>query len=199
MGDLLALGIFAILVQNIILAQFLGICPFLGVSKKSKSAIGMGVAVVFVMVLSSTITYGLYELILKEDALLVSLDISFMVNIVFILVISSVVQFVEMAIKKIAPAIYKMLGIFLPLITTNCAILGVALINVRAGYEVDEMIVFSLASAIGFTLVIYIFSTIRERLNYANVPENFKGAPIALITAGLMAIAFMGFQGIITL
>lgn len=191
MGELLALGIGAILIENIILSKFLGICPFLGVSKKSESAIGMGLAVIFVMVFSSIITFSLYTYLLDP------LDIEFMRIIVFILVISSLVQFVEMFVKKFSPAIYKMLGIYLPLITTNCAILGVAFINIDKGFTFPEMLVYSFSSAIGFTLVMYVFSTIRERLELADVPESFKGAPIALITAGLMAIAFLGFGGLI--
>jgi Na+-translocating ferredoxin:NAD+ oxidoreductase subunit A len=190
-GQLIGLGIGAILVQNILLTQFLGICPFLGVSKKSESAIGMGLAVIFVMLISSTITYALYYLVL------VPAELDYMKTIVFILVISAVVQFVEMFVKKTAPFIYKMLGIYLPLITTNCAILGVALINIQKEFNFGQMIVYTTGIAIGFTLVIYIFSTIRERLAYSDVPEAFKGAPIALITAGIMSIAFLGFTGLI--
>jgi electron transport complex protein RnfA len=190
-GELVALGFSAILVQNIILSQFLGICPFLGVSKKSESAIGMGLAVVFVMLLSSTLTWTIDKFILVPQ------NIEYMRTIVFILVISAIVQFVEMFVKKTAPFIHKMLGIYLPLITTNCAILGVAILNVQNDFSLSAMLVYTTGIAIGFTLVIYIFSTIRERLEYADIPDAFKGAPIALVTAGIMSIAFMGFAGIL--
>lgn len=190
-SEIITLGLGAILVQNILLIQFLGICPFLGVSKKSESALGMGLAVIFVMLLSSTIVWVIDKMILVPQ------DLVYMRTIVFILVISAIVQFVEMFVKKTAPFIHKMLGIYLPLITTNCAILGVALINVRAEYKFGEMIVYTTGIAIGFTLVIYVFSTIRERLAMADVPEAFKGAPIALVTAGLMSIAFLGFAGVL--
>lgn len=192
-SDLIKLGIEGIIIQNVILTQFLGICPFMGVSKKSQSAIGMGLAVVFVMLLSSTVTFAINDLILKRQ------DLGYLQTIVFILVISGVVQFVEMFIKKTAPFIYKMLGIYLPLITTNCAILGIALINVQPEKEFGyaEMFAYTIGISIGFTLVIYIFSTIRERLENANVPKAFKGAPIALITAGIMSIIFLGFAGLV--
>lgn len=198
-GHLIEIGFSAILIQNVILTQFLGICPFMGVSKKSQSAIGMGLAVVFVMVLSSAITFGINDLILKADAPMAKGDLTYLQTIVFILVISGVVQFVEMFIKKTAPFIYKMLGIYLPLITTNCAILGVALINVQPdkNFGFSEMLVYSFGSAIGFTLVIYVFSTIREKLENASIPKAFKGAPIALITAGIMSIIFLGFAGLV--
>jgi len=190
---LITLGIQGMLIQNVILTQFLGICPFMGVSKKSQSAIGMGLAVIFVMVLSSTVTFAINDLILERQGL------EYLQTIVFILVISGVVQFVEMFIKKTAPFIYKMLGIYLPLITTNCAILGVALINVKPELEYGyaEMLAYTIGISLGFTLVIYIFSTIRERLENANVPQAFKGAPIALITAGIMSIIFIGFAGLV--
>lgn len=191
-GQLISLAIQGILIQNVILTQFLGICPFMGVSKKSQSAVGMGLAVIFVMVLSSTITFAINDFILEPQSL------GYLQTVVFILVISGVVQFVEMFIKKTAPFIYKMLGIYLPLITTNCAILGIALINVQPEREFGyvEMLVYTIGISIGFTLVIYIFSTIRERLENANVPKAFKGAPIALITAGIMSIIFLGFAGL---
>ncbi len=192
-SDLIKLGIEAILIQNVILTQFLGICPFMGVSKKSQSAIGMGLAVIFVMVISSGVTFVINDLILQPN------KITYLQTIVFILVISGVVQFVEMFIKKTAPFIYKTLGIYLPLITTNCAILGIALINVQPEKEFGyaEMFVYTIGISIGFTLVIYIFSTIRERLENANVPKAFKGTPIALITAGIMSIIFLGFAGLV--
>ncbi|QVK19148.1 electron transport complex subunit RsxA [Mycoplasmatota bacterium] len=192
-SDLIKLGIEGIIIQNVILTQFLGICPFMGISKKSQSAIGMGLAVIFVMLISSIVTFAINDLILEEQ------DLGYLQTIVFILVISGVVQFVEMFIKKTAPIIYKMLGIYLPLITTNCAILGIALINVKPEKEFGypEMIAYTIGISIGFTLVIYIFSTIRERLENANVPKAFKGAPIALITAGIMSIIFLGFAGLV--
>jgi Na+-translocating ferredoxin:NAD+ oxidoreductase subunit A len=192
--ELLVIGLAAVLIENVLLTQFLGICPFLGVSKKSESAIGMGLAVIFVMLLSSTITWTIDKFILVE------FELVYMRTIVFILVISAVVQFVEMFVKKTAPLIHKMLGIYLPLITTNCAILGVALINVqKIEYQLSfpKMLVYTTGIAVGFTLVMYVFSTIRERLMYADVPKAFKGTPIALITAGIMALAFFGFQGVL--
>lgn len=190
MGELIALGISAMIFQNIILTKFLGICPFLGVSKKTDSAIGMGFSVVFVMIVSSLVSWLLYYFVL------VPYEIEYMRTIVFILVISALVQFVEMFIKKISPVMYKLLGIYLPLITTNCAILGVAFTNINEGYNLAEMLTFSVASGIGFTLVIYIFSTIREKLNIAPVPRAFQGIPIALITAALMAIIVMRYSGV---
>ncbi len=198
-SELIKLGIEGMLIQNVILTQFLGICPFMGVSKKSQSAIGMGLAVIFVMVLSSTLTFAINELILKAGAPLAKADLTYLQTIVFILVISGVVQFVEMFIKKTAPFIYKMLGIYLPLITTNCAVLGIALINVKPEKEFGypEMLVYTLGISIGFTLVIYVFSTIRERLENANIPKAFQGTPIAFITAGIMSIVFIGFAGIV--
>ncbi len=192
-ANLIVLVIQGMLIQNVILTLFLGICPFMGVSKKSQSAIGMGLAVIFVMVLSSTITFAINDLILEPR------ELGYLQTIVFILVISGVVQFVEMFVKKTAPYIYKMLGIYLPLITTNCAILGLALIIVKPELEYGyaEMLAYTIGTALGFTLVIYIFSTIRERLENANVPKAFKGAPIALITAGIMSIIFIGFAGLV--
>lgn len=191
-SDLIKLGIEGILIQNVILTQFLGICPFMGVSKKSQSAVGMGLAVIFVMVISSALTFIINDLILQPNY-------TYLQTIVFILVISGVVQFVEMFIKKTAPFIYKTLGIYLPLITTNCAILGIALINVQPDKEFGyaEMFAYTIGISLGFTLVIYIFSTIRERLENANIPKAFKGTPIALITAGIMSIIFIGFAGLV--
>ncbi len=190
-GQLIALGLSAILVQNVMLTQFLGTCPFLGVSKKSQSAVGMGLAVIFVITLSSILTWSIDTLILVPNGL------EYMRTIVFILIISGVVQFVEMFIKKTAPLIYKMLGIYLPLITTNCAVLGVALLNIQYEYNFIQMIVYSIGISAGYALVIYVFSTIRERLENSNIPESFKGTPIALIVAGIMSIAFLGFAGVI--
>ncbi|NLC95480.1 MAG: electron transport complex subunit RsxA [Bacilli bacterium] len=190
-GQLIALAFSAILIQNVMLTQFLGTCPFLGVSKKSQSAIGMGLAVIFVITLSSILTWTVYWLILDP------LNLQYMRTIVFILIISGVVQFVEMFIKKTAPVIYKMLGIYLPLITTNCAVLGVALININKEFNFIEMVVYSVGISVGYALVIYVFSTIRERIERAPIPESLKGTPIALIIAGIMSIAFIGFAGIL--
>jgi electron transport complex protein RnfA len=195
LGDLLILGLSAVLIENVILTQFLGICPFLGVSKKSESALGMGIAVIFVLLISSTMTWTI------DKFILVPFELVYMRTIVFILVISAIVQFVEMFIKKTAPLIHRMLGIYLPLITTNCAILGVALINVQTvEYQISlsKMLVYTTGIAVGFTLVMYVFSTIRERLQSADdMPAAFKGTPIALVTAGIMAIAFFGFGGVL--
>lgn len=194
MGELLTLGLSAVLINNVLLAQFLGICPFLGVSKKSQSALGMGISVIFVIVLSTMITWTI------DKFLLFPYGITYMRTIVFILVISAIVQFVEMFIKKTAPFIYKMLGIYLPLITTNCAVLGVAIIAVqekKLQISFPKMLVYATGISVGFTLVIYVFSTIRERLENADTPEALKGTPIALITAGIMAIAFFGLKGVI--
>ncbi len=191
MGNLFTMIIAAVFINNIILNKFLGMCPFLGVSKKASSAIGMGCAVTFVIFASSIFTYSLYK------GVLVPLGLEYMDLITFILVIAAFVQFVEMFIKKFSPALYKSLGIYLPLITTNCAVLGVALENITNGYNFVEMCTYSLAVPIGFTLVIFIFSTIRERLDAAKVPTSFLGNPIALIVAGIMAIAFSGLNGLV--
>lgn len=190
MGDSISIFVSAVLVQNIILASFLGICPFLGVSKKTSSAIGMGLAVTFVIVISSILTWLLYHY------LLVPFEITFMRTIVFILLIASLVQFVEMIIKKFSPSLYKSLGVFLPLITTNCAVLGATILNIDRELTLISSIINGLGISIGFTLVIYIFSTIRERLELANVPKGFRGVPISLITAALMSMAFLGFAGL---
>jgi electron transport complex protein RnfA len=191
MKELLIIAVASALLNNVVLSQFLGICPFLGVSKQVKTAAGMGGAVIFVIFISSIVTYSIYHLVL------VPLHIEFMNLITFILVIASLVQFVEMFLKKTAPAIYKAMGVYLPLITTNCAVLGVALDNISAGYNLIEAIVAGLAVSVGFTVVIYIFATIRERLDIADVPESFKGVPIALITVGIMACAIAGIAGLV--
>lgn len=191
MGELFTLFLGAAIINNIILTRFLGMCPFLGVSKKSDSALGMGAAVTFVIVVSSIVTYFLYHNVL------VLLGLEYMDLITFILVIASFVQLVEMIIKKFSPALYKSLGIFLPLITTNCAVLGVALDNIANGYTFVEMLTYSVSVSVGFTLVLYIFSTIRERLDIADTPKSFVGNPIALIVAGLMALAFSGLAGLV--
>ena len=179
----------AILTNNFIFAQFLGICPFLGVSKKSDTAVGMGLAVTFVMGLASAFTYGV-------NIILVKLGLQYMQTVAFILVIASLVQFIEMLLKKSIPTLYTALGIYLPLITTNCAVLGVALLNVQNGYNFIESVVYGITGGLGFLLAIYLFATVRERVQFADYPKSFEGFPIALITAGLMALAFMGFSGL---
>ena len=181
----------AIFVNNIVMAQFLGCCPFLGVSKKLDTAVSMGLAVTFVMALSSVITY------IIQYCLLVPLHIEYMQTVVFILVIASLVQFVEMVIQKMSPALYNALGIYLPLITTNCAVLGVALINVQKDYTILQGTVYGLATAIGFTIAMVLMAGLREKMEYNDIPESFKGMPIVLLTAMLMSMAFMGFSGMI--
>lgn len=189
--DLFTLFISAALINNIILTKFTGMCPFLGVSKKSSSAIGMGMAVIFVILSASLVTYGLYYQVL------VPLEIEYMKLISFILVIASLVQFVEMVIKKFSPSLYKSLGIYLPLITTNCAVLYVVLENISKGFNFIEMLVYSTAVPVGFLLIIVIFSKIRERLDASDTPKYFRGNPIALITCALMALAFSGLAGLV--
>jgi electron transport complex protein RnfA len=191
MTSLITLFISAAIINNIILSKFLGMCPFLGVSKNASSAIGMGAAVTFVIFFSSMITYGLYYLVLEP------LHMEYMQLITFILVIATFVQLTEMIVKKYSPTLYKALGIYLPLITTNCAVLYVAQQNIALGYTFVEMIVYSIAVPVGFVLVIFIFSKIRERLLSANVPDSFKGNPISLIVAGLMALAVSGLAGLV--
>lgn len=191
MEKLVPIAITSLLIQNVILSQFFGICPFIGVSKKTESAIGMGFAVTFVMVVSSTVAWLVY------NYLLIPFEMTYMRTIIFILVISSLVQFVEMTIKKFSPKLYQLLGVYLPLITTNCAVLGIAVLSIDNEYTLSETIVFSLFSALGFTLVIYLFSVLRERLEHAPIPEALKGIPIALITASIMSIIFMGFGGLV--
>lgn len=191
MTELFSMFISAVLINNIILTKFFGMCPFLGVSKKTSSAVGMGVAVIFVIMGASTITYFLYNLVL------VPLGIEYMQLITFILVIASFVQFTEMFIKKFSPALYKSLGIYLPLITTNCAVLYVAQDNITQGYNFVEMLVNSFSVPFGFLIVLYIFSCIRERLDVATTPNAWKGNPVALVTAALMALAFSGFAGLV--
>ena len=183
----LTLIITALFTQNFVMVKFLGICPFLGVSKKLDTACGMGMAVTFVMAVASAITY-LVNLLLGES-------LQYLQTIVFILIIAGLVQFVEMFVKKVMPSLYNALGIYLPLITTNCAVLGVALLNVQNGYNFIESVLFGTFAALGFTMAIVIFAGIREGISEESVPVCFKGFPIALVTAGLMAIAFMGFSG----
>lgn len=190
-GEIISLAVGAILVNNVLLSQFLGICSFVGVSKKKSSALGMGIAVLFVLVLSSVVTWLLYNYVL------VPFDVSFLSTIVFILVIATLVQFVEMVIKKYVPGLYKVLGIYLPLITTNCAILGVAnAVNVQQNYDFITTLVYSISIGLGYILVMFIFSGLRERIETAPIPKPFRGVAIAFIIAGFMAMAFAGFGGI---
>lgn len=189
---LILLFLSIVLVNNVITSQFLGICPFLGVSKKTDTAIGMGVAVTFVIALASVITYFI-QMILNK------FGIGYLQTIAFILVIASIVQFVEMVIKKTSPSLYQALGVFLPLITTNCAVLGIAIVNINKGYNIVETLINGIGAGIGFTLAIVIFAGIRERLELAEIQESFKGFPITLISASLMSIAFLGFTGLIKL
>lgn len=192
MGELLTLFLSTVLINNIILSQFLGMCPFMGVSKNRSSALGMGFAVLFVIVGSSIITYFLYH------GVLVTFGLEYLQLITFILVIACFVQFTELFLKKFSPSLYKSLGIFLPLITTNCAVLAVALENITKKYTIVETLVNSVGVSVGFMLVLYIFSTIRERLDMnTKTPKAFVGNPLALITAGLMALAFGGLAGLI--
>lgn len=189
--NLILIAISAAFVNNVVLSQFMGICPFLGVSKKIETAAGMGGAVIFVMAIASTVTALIYNFVL------VPLSLEYLNTIVFILVIAALVQFVEMFLKKAVPSLYKALGVFLPLITTNCAVLGVTLTNVQKGYGLVESIVNGIFTAVGFAVAIIILAGIREKVDKSDVPESFKGAPITLISAGLMAIAFMGLSGLI--
>ncbi len=189
-------GIFAILVSsilvnNFVLSRFLGICPFLGVSKQVETAFGMGMAVTFVMTMAGIITY------LIQEFILVPLDVVFLQWVAFILVIASLVQFVEIVLQKMSPTLYQALGVFLPLITTNCAVLGLALLNIQYNFNLIQTIFHSMGAAIGFSLAIVLFAGIREKLEIADVPTPFKGFPIALITASLMSIAFLGFAGLV--
>ena len=189
--ELLVILIASSLVNNVVLSQFLGLCPFLGVSKKTNTATGMGVAVIFVITLASAVAGAIYQYILLP------LDITYLQTIVFILVIAALVQFVEMFLKKFIPSLYQSLGVYLPLITTNCAVLGVALTNVQKNYGILTGIVNGFATAVGFTISIVILAGIREKMRHRDIPESFQGMPIVLVTAGLMAIAFCGFSGLL--
>lgn len=191
MKELLLIAVGSAFVNNVVLSQFLGICPFLGVSKNTKTAAGMGGAVIFVITISSFVTGLIYKFIL------VPTGFEYLQTIVFILVIAALVQFVEMFLKKVMPPLYNALGVFLPLITTNCAVLGVALTNVQKSYSILEGVVNGVATAFGFLVSIVLMAGIREKIEYNDVPEAFKGTPIVLVTAGLMAIAFFGFSGLI--
>lgn len=198
--QLLTIFLAAIFVNNFIFSKFLGICPFLGVSKKVETAAGMGVAVVFVMTLASAATW-VVNCILTEIVIYIPTgesNLSFLYNIAFILIIASLVQFVEMFIKKSSPSLYQALGVYLPLITTNCAVLGVTVLNKESNYGFIESMVNGIGAAIGFTLAIVLFAGVRERIERCNIPSALKGFPIALITAGLMSIAFLGFSGMLS-
>ena len=191
--NIFALIIGAIFVNNVVLAQFLGICPFLGVSKDVKSSLGMGGAVLFVMMLATLVTYLIYYYIL------IPLKLDYLQTIAFILVIAGLVQMVEIILKKIAPALYQTLGVFLPLITTNCAVLGVAILVIQKNMNLLESMVYAASIAVGFTLALVIFAGIREQMELTGVPKGMKGVPIALVTAGILAMAFMGFNGLVPL
>lgn len=191
MQDYILILISTVLVNNFVLVKFLGLCPFMGVSKKTDAALGMGLATTFVLTLSSVLSYLIY------NYLLAPFNLEFLQTIAFILAIAAVVGFTEMAIHKTSPLLYQVLGIYLPLITTNCAVLGVALLNVGENNSFLESAFYGFGAAIGFTLVMVLFASIRERIDVADVPTPFKGAPIALITAGLMSMAFMGFGGLV--
>ena len=191
MKELILLIISAAIVNNVVLSQFLGLCPFLGVSKKVETAGGMGAAVIFVITIASLVTSLIYKFILAP------LDLTYLQTIVFILVIAALVQFVEMFLKKSMPALYESLGVYLPLITTNCAVLGVSLNSVQYGYNILQSVVYGLGISIGFTIAIVILAGIREKMEYNDIPESWQGMPIVMVTAGLMSIAFFGFSGII--
>lgn len=190
MRELLMITVGTAFINNVVLSQFLGLCAFLGVSKKMDTAAGMGGAVIFVITISSFVTALIYKF------LLLPLNVTYLQTIVFILVIAALVQFVEMFLKKSSPSLYNALGVYLPLITTNCAVLGVALINVQKSYGIVESVVNGLATAVGFTIAIVLMAGIREKTEYNDVPESFKGSPIVLLTACLMAIAFFGFSSL---
>ena len=196
MKELLLIAVGSALVNNVVLSQFLGLCPFLGVSKKIETAAGMGAAVIFVITIASAVTYGVYAAFLRPDGL-IGIDLTYLQTIVFILVIAALVQFVEMFLKKNMVSLYESLGVYIPLITTNCAVLGVALNNVSYGYNFLESVINGVGISVGFTIAIIMLAGIRERIEFNDVPHVFKGSPIVLITAGLMAIAFFGFAGLI--
>lgn len=190
MTQLFAIALGAILVNNLILSQFLGICPFMGVSKKVDTALGMGMAVIFVMGVAAAVNYPI------NKYLLVANDLKFMQTVTYILVIASLVQFVEMFLQKAMPALYEALGVYLPLITTNCAVMGVVLQNTQNDYNFIQSLTYGLTGGIGFLIAIVLFASIRERLEFAQTPKSFEGFPIALVTASLLSLAFMGFSGL---
>lgn len=191
--EYIAIIIFAVFVNNVILSQFLGICPFLGVSKKVSTATGMGAAVIFVMTLSTIVTFLLHKFVLLP------LGIEFLQTILFILVIAALVQMVEIILKRISPSLYQALGVFLPLITTNCAVLGISILVIQKGYNLLEGVTYTIGISLGFTLAMIIFAGLREQLELVEVPKGMRGIPIALITAGILAMAFMGFAGLVKL
>ncbi len=188
-AELFSIALGAVLVNNFIFSQFLGICPFMGVSKKIDTALGMGMAVIFVMGVASAVCWPINQLLL-------SLDLKFMQTVTFILVIASLVQFVEMFLQKAMPSLYQALGVYLPLITTNCAVLGVVLQNTQNNYNFIESVVYGVTGGVGFLLAIVLFASVRERLEFSECPKSFEGFPIALVTAGLLALAFLGFSGL---
>ncbi|MCL1829409.1 MAG: electron transport complex subunit RsxA [Oscillospiraceae bacterium] len=188
--SLLSISLGAILIENFILVKFLGICPFMGVSKKMDTAVGMGIAVIFVMAIASVVCW------IVNEYLLVPLGLEFMQTVTYILVIAALVQFVEMFLQKSVPSLYEALGIYLPLITTNCAVLGVALLNTQNGFSFIESVVYGVTAGIGFLVAIILFASVRERCEYAESPKAFEGFPLALISAGLISLAFMGFSGL---
>lgn len=191
MKELFLIAVGSALVNNVVLSQFLGLCPFLGVSKNVKTSAGMGAAVIFVITIASFVTSVIYK------GILVNLNLEFLQTIVFILVIAALVQFVEMFLKKSMPPLYEALGVYLPLITTNCAVLGVALTNVQKSYNIFESVINGVGTSVGFTIAIVMLAGVREKIEHNDVPYSFQGSPIVLITAGLMAIAFFGFSGLI--
>ena len=190
MTQILAIALGAVLVNNFILSQFLGICPFMGVSKKIDTALGMGMAVIFVMGVASAVNYPINKYLLEPNNLI------FMQTVTYILVIASLVQFVEMFLQKAVPSLYEALGVYLPLITTNCAVLGVVLQNTQKTYNFIESVTYGVTGGIGFLIAIVLFASVRERLEFAQCPKSFEGFPIALVTASLLALAFMGFSGL---
>jgi Na+-translocating ferredoxin:NAD+ oxidoreductase subunit A len=191
--EYLKIFVFAVFVSNVVLSQFLGICPFLGVSTKVSTATGMGMAVVFVMAISTVVTFLIQQCILDP------LGLGFLQTIMFILVIAALVQMVEIILKKISPALYQALGVFLPLITTNCAVLGIAILVIQKDFNLLQGLVYSVSIALGFTLALVLFAGIREHLELVGIPKGMKGTPIALISAGILAMAFMGFAGLVKL
>ncbi len=191
MAELALIIVSAVFVNNVVFSRFLGLCPYFGVSKKLDTAVGMSMAVIFVLTLAGTITYIVQTYVLEP------LNIGYLQTIAFILVIASLVQLVEIVMKKVAPALYRALGIFLPLITTNCAILGISILAVQSKFNLLETIIFSFGSALGFGLALVIFASVREALETREIPEAFQGAPIAMIAAGILALAFMGFTGMV--
>ena len=190
MLNLLVISINAILIENFVLVKFLGCCPFLGVSKKSETALGMGLAVVFTMTLASAMTWPFNEFVLKP------FDLEYLQTIAFIAIIATLVQIIEMFLQKSIPSLYSALGIYLPLITTNCAVLGVALLNINNGYDFISSVVYGFSAGVGFLVAILLLSAIRERIAYSDIPKPFRGFPIVLIAAAILSISFMGFQGL---